>query len=175
MSESDRRFAAQNRLRRLLERREAMKKEKAKEQQIPLTPEEIEANRLKTAQAIQELLSLHDSQQRSIAQEKDRYKVVTNSMLFDTNKNQGSKVNPSTYYYREDPAHDAYAAANIHHTGSHYVMAGTKQFLKGVRVKGVVSRHSKQAAIRNGNNNRQKQNAVNGVHNKKSGSMAVLM
>ena len=30
--------------------------------------------------------------------------------------------------------------------GAHYTMAGSKQFQKGVRVKGVVSRHSVQGA-----------------------------
>ena len=30
--------------------------------------------------------------------------------------------------------------------GSHYHTAGSKQFLKGVRIRGVVSRHSKQGA-----------------------------
>ena len=50
-------------------------------------------------------------------------------------------------------------------------MAGTKQFQKGVRVKGVVARHSKQAAIRNG---QVKKNAVNNVSNKASSSMAIL-
>ena len=173
MSASDRKFAMQRRLRNILERREAEKLKPKKV--VELTPEEIEANRIKTVQAIQELLSMHDAQQRKITEEKDRYKVLTQSMLFDTNRNQGSKANPSTYYCKEKPAHDEYAAANVHHTGSHYVMAGTKQFLKGVRVKGVVSRHSKQAAIRNGNNAGKKKNAINGVHNKKSGSMAVLM
>jgi len=39
----------------------------------------------------------------------------------------------------------------VHHWGaggggSHYHTAGSKQFQKGVRIKGVISRHSKQGA-----------------------------
>ena len=30
--------------------------------------------------------------------------------------------------------------------GAHYTMAGSRQFQKGVRVKGAISRHSKQGA-----------------------------
>lgn len=62
----------------------------------------------------------------------------------------GSKAIPSQYVHKESPAFDARMSENRHHTGSHYVMAGGVQFQRGVRVKGVVSRHSRQAAIRNG-------------------------
>ena len=62
----------------------------------------------------------------------------------------GSKALPSQYVHKEDAAFDARRAENIHHRSSHYVMAGGVQFQRGVRVKGVVSRHSRQAAIRNG-------------------------
>ena len=48
-------------------------------------------------------------------------------------------------------ADNAARRAIVHHWGaggggSHYHTAGSKQFLKGVRIKGVVSRHSKQGA-----------------------------
>lgn len=62
----------------------------------------------------------------------------------------GSKALPSQYVHKQEAAFDARRAANVHHTSSHYVMAGGVQFQRGVRVKGVVSRHSKQAARRNG-------------------------
>ena len=62
----------------------------------------------------------------------------------------GSKALPSQYHYKPGAAFDLRRAQNIHHTSSHYVMAGSKQFQRGVRVKGVVSRHSRQAALRNG-------------------------
>jgi hypothetical protein len=49
------------------------------------------------------------------------------------------------YYYTKPKAADNVAnRAVVHHTASQNVMAGSKQFQKGVRVKGVVSRHSKQ-------------------------------
>jgi hypothetical protein len=57
-----------------------------------------------------------------------------------------SKAIPSQYVYKPDAADNAAKRAIVHHTGSHYHMAGSKQFQLGVRVKGVVSRHSKQGA-----------------------------
>mmetsp|Transcript_230 Transcript_230/g.471 ORF Transcript_230/g.471 Transcript_230/m.471 type:complete len:598 (-) Transcript_230:2758-4551(-) len=62
----------------------------------------------------------------------------------------GSKALPSQYVHKQGAAFDSRMAENRHHRGSHYVMAGGVQFQRGVRVKGVVSRHSKQAAVRNG-------------------------
>mmetsp|Transcript_6138 Transcript_6138/g.15140 ORF Transcript_6138/g.15140 Transcript_6138/m.15140 type:complete len:89 (+) Transcript_6138:2-268(+) len=64
--------------------------------------------------------------------------------------NIGSKALPAQYQHKADTTHDKTASAVRHHTGSHYHMAGSVQFQRGVRVKGVVSRHSKQAAVRNG-------------------------
>ena len=64
----------------------------------------------------------------------------------------GSKAIASQYYHKKDMVHDITANANRHHTSSHYVMAGGVQFQRGCRVKGVVSRHSRQAAVRNGKN-----------------------
>lgn len=57
-----------------------------------------------------------------------------------------SKAIPSQYHYKPDEADNAAKRAIVHHTGSHYHMAGSRQFQRGVRVKGVVSRHSKQGA-----------------------------
>lgn len=57
-----------------------------------------------------------------------------------------SKALPSQFVHQPSPADNAAARAIVHHTGSHYHMAGGVQFQRGVRVKGVVSRHSKQGA-----------------------------
>lgn len=62
-----------------------------------------------------------------------------------------SKALPGQYTFKADFADNAAARAVVHHWGaggggSHYHMAGSKQFLKGVRVRGVVSRHSRQGA-----------------------------
>jgi hypothetical protein len=55
------------------------------------------------------------------------------------------QIKKSDYYYTKPKAADNAAnRAVVHHTNSLNVMAGSKQFQKGVRVKGVVSRHSKQ-------------------------------
>jgi hypothetical protein len=73
-----------------------------------------------------------------------------NKYLVKENKT-GAKAIASQYYHKKDVVNDTTANANRHHTSSHYVMAGGVQFQRGCRVKGVVSRHSRQAAIRNGN------------------------
>ncbi len=55
------------------------------------------------------------------------------------------EIKKPVYYYTEPKAaNNAANRAVVHHTASLNVMAGSKQFQKGVRVKGVVSRHSKQ-------------------------------
>jgi hypothetical protein len=51
---------------------------------------------------------------------------------------------PVYYYTKPKAADNAANRAQVHHTNSLNNMAGSKQFQKGVRVKGVVSRHSKQ-------------------------------
>jgi hypothetical protein len=56
------------------------------------------------------------------------------------------KAIPSNYVYAPSPADNAAKRAIVHHTGSHYHMAGSRQFQRGVRVKGTISRHSKQGA-----------------------------
>ena len=61
-------------------------------------------------------------------------------------KNSTSKAIPSQYTYKPGPADNAAKRAIVHHSNSHYHMAASKQFNKGVRVKGVISRHSKQGA-----------------------------
>ena len=63
------------------------------------------------------------------------------------NRGNTTKILPSQFLYQPSPADNAAARAIVHHTGSHYHMAGSKQYQRGVRVKGVISRHSKQGAI----------------------------
>ena len=57
-----------------------------------------------------------------------------------------SKALPAQYYHRQDAADNADRRAIVHHTASHYVMAGGGQYNRGFRIKGVVLRHSKQGA-----------------------------
>jgi hypothetical protein len=61
-------------------------------------------------------------------------------------KANSSKALPAQFHHKIDVADNAAKRAIVHHTGSHYHMAGSKQFQRGVRVKGVISRHSKQGA-----------------------------
>eukprot|EP00277_Geminigera_cryophila_P011392 CAMPEP_0179452282 /NCGR_PEP_ID=MMETSP0799-20121207/36178_1 /TAXON_ID=46947 /ORGANISM="Geminigera cryophila, Strain CCMP2564" /LENGTH=129 /DNA_ID=CAMNT_0021248069 /DNA_START=25 /DNA_END=414 /DNA_ORIENTATION=+ len=58
-----------------------------------------------------------------------------------------SKALPGQYTFKADFADNAAARAVVHHWGgggggSHMNMAGSKQFLKGVRIKGVTTRGS---------------------------------
>jgi hypothetical protein len=57
-----------------------------------------------------------------------------------------SKALPSQFVFKQDAADNKHTRAIRHHTGSHYHMAGSKQFQKGIRVKGVISRHSRQVS-----------------------------
>jgi hypothetical protein len=85
-----------------------------------------------------------------------------------------SKAIASNYVFKQDFADNAARRAIRHHWGegsggAHYTMCGSRQFQKGVRVKGVVLRHSKQGA--------KLQAARSAVRNKKNrgtSSIAVL-
>jgi hypothetical protein len=62
-----------------------------------------------------------------------------------------SKALAAQFSHKAGFADNAARRAIVHHWGaggggSHYHTAGSKQFLKGVRIRGVVSRHSKQGA-----------------------------
>lgn len=81
--------------------------------------------------------------------DKKQNKMILNDLIKGAS-NSDSNAIPSQYYHRRDTVNDTTANANRHHTSSHYVMAGGVQFQRGCRVKGVVSRHSRQAAVRNG-------------------------
>jgi len=81
---------------------------------------------------------------------KKQNQIIINNLIKGAS-NTGSNAIPSQFYHKTDIVNDTTANANRHHTGSHYVMAGGVQFQRGCRLKNIVSRHSKQAAIRNGN------------------------
>jgi hypothetical protein len=57
---------------------------------------------------------------------------------------EGSKALPAQYYHKQDAADNPRARANVHHAGSHYHMAASRQQSHGVKVQGVVARHSSQ-------------------------------
>ncbi len=59
-----------------------------------------------------------------------------------------SKAIASQYSYKQNAADDPTRRAIVHHTGSHYVNAHSRAFKVGDKVKGMVARHSHQAAIR---------------------------
>ena len=82
-----------------------------------------------------------------------------------------SKAIASTFIYKAGAADNARARALVHHGygmdggGSHYWLAASKQFQKGVRVKGVISRHSVQGA---------KMQATRNKKNRADSSIAVM-
>jgi len=94
---------------------------------------------------IQEQMQSLGDQHAKLRNEWDYQKFLSDSAKY-ANKKGDSKALPSNYVYPPSPADNAEKRAIVHHTGSHYHMAGSKQFQRGVRVKGVISRHSKQGA-----------------------------
>ena len=95
-------------------------------------------------QRIEEQLQRSEIRSNQIKKERDNNKFLADNAKFA--KKGDSKAIPSNYVYQPSPADNAEKRAIVHHTGSHYHMAGSKQFQRGIRVKGVISRHSKQGA-----------------------------
>jgi hypothetical protein len=83
-----------------------------------------------------DLVTKQKAHNRTLAREHANFSKKANS----------SKALPAQFHHKMDVADNAAKRAIVHHTGSHYHMAGSKQFQRGVRVKGVISRHSKQGA-----------------------------
>lgn len=81
--------------------------------------------------------------------DKKQNKIMMKNLVKDSGISSSNAI-PSQFYHKKDEVNDTTANAYRHHTSSHYVMAGGVQFQRGCRLKGVVSRHSRQAAIRNG-------------------------
>ena len=85
---------------------------------------------------------------------RERYKLLLRGTAVA--KGLHSKALAAQFVFKASFADNKHARALQHHGyggfggGAHYTMAGSKQFQRGVRIKGVVSRHSKQAAKRNG-------------------------
>ena len=80
---------------------------------------------------------------------KKTHAIITRSMCVALRG--ASKALAAQYTTKAQFADNAARRAVVHHWGaggggSHYYNSGSKQFLKGVRIKGVISRHSKQGA-----------------------------
>ncbi len=85
----------------------------------------------------------------SIEEQKEqraRHAIINSAMA---RAKGSSKANPGQSVYKPDVADNPARRAIVHHTSSHYHMAGSKQFQLGLRVKGTVARHSRQG-MRNG-------------------------
>eukprot|EP01048_Picozoa_sp_COSAG05_P008637 COSAG05_NODE_668_length_8004_cov_3.894371_2_plen_90_part_00 len=54
-----------------------------------------------------------------------------------------SKALPANFVHKQKEADNKRARANVHHGSAHYNFSGSKQFQKGVRVKGIVQRKAK--------------------------------
>jgi len=71
------------------------------------------------------------------AERKSTHGILTRSTL----RFKGtSKAIASTYVYKPSAADNKHARAIVHHAGSHFHRAGTRQFHRGVRVKGIKMR-----------------------------------
>ena len=151
------------------EEEERRKQQEREEKQIKdMTAEELRVNKIMMEVSIRRL-------EMKLAKEKELEKereVARNNHVFEDSvaaerarlreekkKNQillknmmsakgNSKAIASQYSYRIDPADDPTRRAIVHHTGSHYVNAHSRAFKVGDKVKGLVARHSRQAAIR---------------------------
>ena len=153
----------------LLEEEERRKQEAIEKKQIKdMTAEEIRVNKIMMEVSIRKL-EMKLAKEKELEKEKE---VARNNHVFEDSvaaerarlreerkKNQlllknmmsakgNSKAIASQYSYRIDPADDPTRRAVVHHTGSHYVNAHSRAFKVGDKVKGLVARHSRQAAIR---------------------------
>ena len=153
----------------LLEEEERRKQEAIEKKQIKdMTSEEIRVNKIMMEVSIRKL-EMKLAKEKELEKEKE---VARNNHVFEDSvaaerarlreerkKNQlllknmmsakgNSKAIASQYSYRIDPADDPTRRAIVHHTGSHYVNAHSRAFKVGDKVKGLVARHSRQAAIR---------------------------
>ena len=95
------------------------------------------------------------------------------ALLAGMGRHGNAKALAAQFCHKQDHANNTRMRAIVHHWGaggggSHYNMAGCKKVLRGQREKGLVSRHSKQAAVRNG-----KKSGKSGA--KRSSSTAILM
>lgn len=89
-------------------------------------------------------------------------------------KGGNCKALAAQFVHKKGHSDNAQNRAIVHHWGaggggSHYNMAGCKKVLRGQKAPGLVSRHSKQAAVRNGKKQAGKSQA------KKSSGTAILM
>jgi len=131
-------------------------------------PEDSDAVRINkevTGERAMKLLEFQVAQQKAQAEANG---VLVKSLQYGK---MNSKAIASQFNYKAGAADNAYERSVTHHGwgcgggGAHYTMAGSKQFQRGVRVKGVVSRHSKQGA---------RMQAARNKNNRATGGMAVL-
>jgi hypothetical protein len=92
------------------------------------------------------LLELRLKHSDLVTKQKAHNRTLAREHATFSKKANSSKALPAQFHHKMDVADNAAKRAIVHHTGSHYHMAGSKQFQRGVRVKGVISRHSKQGA-----------------------------
>jgi hypothetical protein len=154
----DRRVAS-DRLREKLARRKLAELTTSHGQNAPMeatpaprkvTDEEAAAMAMDAIRIILEKQQLAEYDQRTanatnhamvVNQQRETYKLLNKSAMYERNE---SKANPATFTHKIKEADNAAKRAIVHHTGSHYHMAGGVQFQRGVRVKGTISRHSVQ-------------------------------
>lgn len=86
-------------------------------------------------------------QANELAKMREEQRVVLSMAAYE---GKLTKALPAQFQHAHDPSFDARQSANRHHAGSHYHTASTKAYLKGERTPGMVARHSRQAAVRNG-------------------------
>jgi len=158
-SNMDRNDKARERLTNRLADRRGKEEENGNDEQVadPVVAEdaEVPANNAAPVMSDSTALEIRSIEDRlraaqlssaAVAREKANNKYLSKQAAIASRKVSSSKAIPSIYVYKPGAADNSAKRAIVHHTGSHYHMAGSRQFQKGVRVKGVVSRHSVQGA-----------------------------
>ena len=143
--QDERRIQQKAHLRALLEKKTELA---GGEENIPTASEEKEAQ----VQAIEESkhdVNLFNEREETVNQEKDVNKILADMNLVESTNLHSSKAIPSTFYHTPNQTQNKAKAQDIKHSSSKNLMAGTKAQLKGATLKGVVSRHSHQASVRN--------------------------
>jgi hypothetical protein len=112
------------------------------EERMKLDSEELETGEISNIRKVTQ-----DLHEQLMAKElrRERNQIALKAAIYAKGN---TKAIASQYVRKQDVADNAAKRAIVHHTGSHYVMLHGKNYQSGNRLKGVVSRHSKQAALR---------------------------
>ena len=94
----------------------------------------------RTAERDREVVEIRNRLMARAEADRALAKHMRNAALFAKGN---SKSLPANFVHKKKEADNKRARANVHHGNAHYNFSGSKQFQKGVRVKGIVQRKAK--------------------------------